>query len=119
MPSKYDNLNFNEIIKKYNNGESLIKLSSFYNINIGSLRYHLIKRNIKIRNVKESIKNFFHKKEIIFSNEFNEFIIGCLLGDGGLRMHKKNITPQFNYTDKHIETINYVGETLQKKWHKI
>lgn len=114
MSSKYNKLDFNEIIKEYNNGASLSKLAPLYNINISSLRYHLLKRNVKIRNVKESVKDFFSKKELIFSDEFKEFIIGCLLGDGGLRIHKKGKNPQFNYTDKHIEVINYVSNILKE-----
>lgn len=53
------------IIKEYNKGFSLVKLNKKYNYNIGTLRYFLLKNNIKIRSVKESVIPFHKRKELI------------------------------------------------------
>ena len=45
------------IINQYKNGESLMQLGIKYNYNIATIRYFLLKNEIPIRNVKESVKN--------------------------------------------------------------
>ena len=102
------NTDYSEIIERYNNGESLNSLSKIYNINLTTIRYNLIKRGIKIRTVKESVQPFFYKEAIILSKSFKDLLIGCLLGDGGLRLKSNSITPYFNYTDKHFEVVEYI-----------
>jgi hypothetical protein len=100
------------IMTKYKEGYSLVNLSELYNYNIATIRYFLIKNNISIRNVKESVKKFHKIKEINIDNTLNENLIGWLLGDGGLRISKKSITPYFNYTDKKYTHIKYVERVL-------
>ena len=114
MASKYDNIDFTSIIEKYQSGSSLNKLSSIYGINITSLRYHLMKMGVTIRGVKESVQGLNYKEPIELTEEFTEFLTGCLLGDGGLRIMKKGVNPYFNYTDKHKEVIDYIGERFNK-----
>lgn len=111
MGNQQRNSNLLEKIKtKYENGESLIKLSQQYSINIGSIRYNLIKKGCKIRSVKESVKAFFHKEPILLSNDFYNHLVGMILGDGGLRINKKGINPYFIYTDKHLEVLEYIEQ---------
>lgn len=108
MGNQQRNSNLLEEIKtKYLNGESMNKLSQEYSINIGTLRYNLIKLGVTIRSVKESVKNHFKKDSIVLSKQFKELLIGMLLGDGGLRLVEKAINPYFQYTDKHKEVIEY------------
>ena len=53
------------IIEKYNNGDSLAKLNKEYSYNIGTIRNFLKTCNVKVRNVKESVKFSIKTKEII------------------------------------------------------
>lgn len=103
-----------ELYDKYNNGMSLMELSKNYNYNIATIRAFLIKNNVKIRNVKESVKKFHKQNTIKIDQEFEENILGWILGDGGLRLQKHAINPYFTYTDKHEEYIHYVGNFLTK-----
>lgn len=107
MENQQQNSNsfWNDIIKEYLDGESMNKLSIKYNINLGTLRYHLIKNSVKVRSVKES---FMEKPEIKLSKEFRSLIIGLILGDGSLRLSKNFKNPYFTYTDKHKEVHEYL-----------
>jgi len=109
MDNQQRNSNLLEEIKtKYENGESMNKLSQEYSLNIGTIRRELIKLGITPRSVKESVKKFNKKNEINFSGIFTQQLIGMLLGDGGLRLVPKGINPYFQYTDKHKEVIEYI-----------
>lgn len=101
------------IVDLYKSGKSLMYLSQLYKYNIGTLRYFLIKNNIKIRNTKESMVSFIKTKEIKSDNILDENIIGWLMGDGGCRLFPKAQNPVFNYTDKHLEYILYVKDFLE------
>jgi RecA-family ATPase len=101
-----------EIIEDYIKGDSLVILSNKYDYNISTIRYYLIKNNISIRSVKQSVKKFQKNKEIIDNNNLHENIIGWILGDGGVRLHKNGTTPFFNYTDKKYDHIKYVENIL-------
>ena len=100
------------IIDKYKNGISLMQLSQEYGYNIATIRYFLIRNNVTIRNVKQSMAKFIKSKEIKYDNFLVENIIGWLLGDGGCRLHKHAVNPFFNYTDKHLDHILYVQSVL-------
>lgn len=100
------------IIKEYQEGQSLIKLSQNYNYNIATIRYALIKNDIIIRNVKESVKPFQKLKKINSTSFLNENLIGWILGDGGIRLPKKAKNPYFHYTDKKQSHILYVEKIL-------
>lgn len=100
------------IIDKYKNGISLMQLSQEYGYNIATIRYFLIRNNVTIRNVKQSMAKFIKSKEIKYDNFLVENIIGWLLGDGGCRLHKHAVNPFFNYTDKHLDHILYVQNIL-------
>ena len=103
-----------EIIDDYVNGESLIKLSSKYNISIATLRYGLIKSKIKVRNVKDSVKlyNEQHKPNITFSQENREIILGNLLGDGSIR--KYSLYSSYQHLDKHEEYCVWLKNKLEE-----
>lgn len=102
------------IINQYVSGESLSQLSKLYNYNIATIRYFLIKNDIKIRNVKESVKKFHKQLSINMDDFLEENIIGWLLGDGGLRMSSKSINPHLTYSDTKISHINYIENILTK-----
>jgi hypothetical protein len=115
MGNQQRNSNLLEEIKtKYENGESMNKLSQEYSLNIGTIRRELIKLGITPRSVKESVKKFNKKNELIFSKNFTQQLIGMLLGDGGLRLVPKGINPYFQYTDKHKEVIEYIINLFSK-----
>lgn len=103
-----------EIIKEYTKGQSLMSLSIKYKYNIATIRYCLIKHNVIIRNVKESVKPFHKKKEIKIDSFLHENLLGWILGDGGMRLHKKAINPLFTYTDKKYSHIKYVESILNQ-----
>lgn len=102
------------IITEYKKGESINRLSQKYNKNTGQIRYKLLKANIKVRNVKEGVKDYFRKNTIVLNNDFKATIIGMLLGDGGMKISKNGINPQFIYTDKHKEIIEYTITLFEK-----
>lgn len=100
MENQQQNSNsfWNNIIEEYLNGESMNKLSIKYNINLGTLRYHLIKNSVKVRSVKES---FMEKPEIKLSKEFRSLIIGLILGDGSSTRQSKAKTHRGQISCKH------------------
>ena len=102
------------IIEKYNNGDSLAKLNKEYSYNIGTIRNFLKTCNVKVRNVKESVKFSIKTKEIIIDSFLHENLTGWILGDGGLRICKHGITPYFTYTDKKKSHILYVQNILEQ-----
>lgn len=53
--NQHQNSNFLEIKARYENGESLNKLSQEYEINIGTLRYRLSRAGVKIRSISEGV----------------------------------------------------------------
>lgn len=108
MKNQQQDLDICLVKARYESGESLNSLSKEYKINIGTLRYKLIKSGVKIRNVKESVKSFFNKSKLILSENFINTIIGLILGDGSLRLGKNYKNPIFIYTDKHKEVIEYI-----------
>lgn len=105
---------FKIIIQDYLNGKSLVKLSNMYDYNLATIRYFLIKNNIKIRNVKESVKKFHKTKSINIDNFLHENLIGWILGDGGLRLKHNMLNPYFTYTDKKLQHIKHVESILSK-----
>ena len=102
------------IIDQYKNGESLMQLGIKYNYNIATIRYFLLKNEIPIRNVKESVKKFRKKSILILDDFFIQNFIGWILGDGGLRICKNSINPYFTYTDLKKDHIDYVSSILYK-----
>lgn len=103
-----------EVINQYKNGESLMQLSLKYKYNIASIRYFLLKNDIKIRSVKESVEKFAKKSDLILDDFFMQNFIGWILGDGGLRICKNRINPYFTYTDLKKDHIDYVSSILYK-----
>lgn len=103
-----------EIIHKYEAGESLMQLSNQYGYNIATIRYFLIKNDITIRNVKESVEKFHKESNIIIDSFLDENLIGWILGDGGMRIMKNAINPFFTYTDKKEDHILYISSILSK-----
>lgn len=78
------------IIKEYVNGKSMNKIAQENNLNISTVRYYLIKNNIKTRNVSEAVnKVLSHKDKIRLSDTNRQIIIGNLLGDGSIRKKQK------------------------------
>lgn len=65
-----------EIIDKYCSGESLMQLSNQYGYNIASIRYFLIKNDIKTRTVKESVEKFHKQYTLNIDNFLNDNLIG-------------------------------------------
>ena len=103
-----------DIINQYKNGESLMQLEIKYNYSIATIRYFLLKNDIQIRNVKESVKKF-HKQPILMLDDFFiQNFIGWILGDGGLRICKGSINPHFTYTDLKKDHIDYISSILYK-----
>ena len=100
------------IINQYKNGQSLMQLGIKYNYNIATIRYFLLKNEIPIRNVKESVKKFRKKSILILDDFFIQNFIGWILGDGGLRICKNSINPYFTYTDLKKDHIDYVSSIL-------
>lgn len=105
---------FNNIIIKYKEGESLSKLSEMFNYNIATIRRFLLKNNVEIRNVKESVKKFHKQCTIQIDTYLNDNLIGWILGDGGLRIPKNGLNPKFHYTDKKKDHIDYICTILNK-----
>lgn len=103
-----------EVINQYKNGESLMQLSLKYKYNIASIRYFLLKNDIKIRSVKESVEKFAKKSDLVLDDFFMQNFIGWILGDGGLRICKNSINPYFTYTDLKKDHIDYVSYILYK-----
>ena len=102
------------ILNQYVNGKSLIQLSNKYNYSISTIRYFLLKNDIKVRNVKESVEKF-HKQPILKLDDFfMQNFIGWILGDGGLRMTKTSLNPHFTYTDLKKDHIDYICSILTK-----
>lgn len=65
-----------QIIDKYESGESLSQLGIDYKYSIATIRHFLIKNDIKIRNVKESVKKFHKNCEILIDSFLEENLIG-------------------------------------------
>ena len=57
------------ILNQYVNGKSLMQLSNKYNYSISTIRYFLLKNDIKVRNVKESVEKF-HKQPTLKLDDF-------------------------------------------------
>lgn len=103
-----------DILNEYVSGKSLMQLSNKYNYNIATIRNFLLKNDIKVRNVKESVEKF-HKQPILKLDDFfMQNFIGWILGDGGLRMTKKALNPHFTYTDLKKDHIDYICSILTK-----
>ena len=103
-----------DILNEYVSGKSLMQLSNKYNYNIATIRHFLLKNDIKVRNVKESVEKF-HKQPILKLDDFfMQNFIGWILGDGGLRMTKKALNPHFTYTDLKKDHIDYISSILYK-----
>lgn len=105
---------YNNLIILYLKGDSLVELSKKFNYNLSTIRYFLIKNNIKIRNVKESVLKFHKQKNVIIDSFLHENLLGWILGDGGLRLTKKMLNPYFIYTDKKYTHIKYVENILNQ-----
>ena len=99
----------NIIIDLYSAGYSQQQLGKIYNVSNSTIRYYLLKNNIKIRNLKESCYKIRKKKNIYIDTFFSENLIGWLLGDGGLRKCNRSTNPHFVYTDKKYSNIKILG----------
>ena len=102
----------NIIIDLYSAGYSQQQLGKIYNVSNSTIRYYLLKNNIKIRNLKESCYKIRKKKNIYIDTFFSENLIGWLLGDGGLRKCNRSTNPHFVYTDKKYSNIKYIQNIL-------
>lgn len=105
---------YSYIIENYIKGKSLSQLSKELSYNISTIRTFLIKNGIKIRNVKESVKKFHKKANLIIDSFLDENIIGWILGDGGMRIPEHGINPKFIYTDKKKDHIDFICSILNK-----
>lgn len=115
MDNQQQNFN-NQIIADYLSGESANKLSKKYNKNISSIMYLLRKNNASIRSIGDSVMNAkYNKISISFSQLFHEYLLGSLMGDGSLRIHKRGRNPYYTHTDKNKEAINHFKYLFEKE----
>ena len=103
-----------DILNEYVSGKSLMQLSNKYNYNIATIRYFLLRNDIPVKNVKDSVKKFHKQSTLILDNFFMQNFIGWILGDGGLRICKRSTNPYFTYTDLKRDHIDYVSSILYK-----
>lgn len=119
MGNQQQNLN-NQIIQDYLNGDSGNKLSKKYNKNISSIMYLLRKNNIPIRTIGENVvRSKYNKKDINFSQDFCQTLIGLLMGDGSLRVHNKGKNPYYTHTDKNLEAIEHFKNIFEGQGIKV
>jgi len=112
--SKYPLLNDKSWLQEQyvNNGLSTIsiaKLAGSFCCN--SVRRSLIRHNIPVRNSREG--QIYNRKRDFILNE--SVVIGCLLGDGYMKKHRKEskiCAPYFAKTNKHLDHVQYVAGFL-------
>lgn len=104
-----------QIIEDYISGQSANSISKKYNKNISSIMYLLRKNNIKIRSIGDNVIKSLNKKKLNLSKEFEEIIVGLLMGDGSLRISKKGRNPSYHHTDKNLEAIKHFKQIFENE----
>lgn len=112
-----DNSTKEKIIKEYLDGKTIKEISTLLNIPKGTVRYNLVKLDIKLRSLK-GMKYHIDKTrvplDVITSKEGTsdfDYFIGILATDGNV--HKSKISLQFSL--ENLEILNYWKEFLDYK----
>lgn len=109
-----------EIIKLYTEGFSMEHIGKILNLSRGSIRYRLLKNNIKIREVKgikHSMRNptvslEYFKNKIKYEKDNFDYFLGILATDGNVTKNQIRIG---SIADNNIEFLEHWRTFLDKK----
>jgi len=102
------------VVEKLNQTE----MAKLVGVASSTIRKHLIKNDIPIRSLSETLFLCRKNPPITISDEMMEFIQGNVLGDGGIFSvsDKKNIqrTASYSHSSKYLDIVLYIKSVFEK-----